>query len=168
MDIKDCFKVGYVAGTHGLKGEITMVLQETTSENLESIWLQIKGELVPYFIERLSDRGDKAFVKLEGVDTPEQAHSLKGTSIYLSKDLRPELERSEFYDDEVIGFAVVDEKTGHLGRVIGVEIMGPNRLLSVGEGKKNILIPVNGPFIKSLNRSKKRFTVDLPDGFLDI
>jgi 16S rRNA processing protein RimM len=45
---------------------------------------------------------------------------------------------------------------------------GPNRLLVVKHADKEILIPMNGPFITSVNKTKKRITVNLPDGFLDI
>jgi 16S rRNA processing protein RimM len=30
------------------------------------------------------------------------------------------------------------------------------------------MIPVNGPFITSINKSKKKINVALPEGFLDI
>jgi 16S rRNA processing protein RimM len=33
---------------------------------------------------------------------------------------------------------------------------------------KEVMIPVNGPFVKSINRTKKTVTVSLPEGFLDI
>jgi 16S rRNA processing protein RimM len=35
------------------------------------------------------------------------------------------------------------------------------------EGKE-VLIPVNSPFITSINKSKKKISVNLPEGFLDI
>jgi 16S rRNA processing protein RimM len=45
---------------------------------------------------------------------------------------------------------------------------GPNKLLVVEHKGKEVMIPINGPFIKSVNKSRKRITVELPDGFLDI
>jgi 16S rRNA processing protein RimM len=45
---------------------------------------------------------------------------------------------------------------------------GANRLLVLMQGEKEVLIPVNSPFILSINKSKKRISVDLPEGFLDI
>lgn len=169
MDVNSCYKIGYVANTHGLKGEVTIVVNEAIPlQRTKSIFVEINGSLVPYFVERISDRGDKAFVKLEDVDNPEQAKLLKGCCLYLSLKARPMPGQGEFYDDEVVGFEVEDENLGVLGRIREVVLIGPNRLLAVDHRGKEILIPIKGPFIKSLNRSKKKFKVDLPQGFLDI
>jgi 16S rRNA processing protein RimM len=169
MDIDSCYKVGYIAKTHGLQGEVTIVVTESVPlQKTTTVLLEVKGALVPYFIERISDRGDKAFIKLEDVDTPEQAKAIKGCSLYLPKKERPQLDRGEFYNDEVIGFEVEDEKLGLLGEIREVVQIGPNRLLAINRQAKEILIPIQGPFIQSVNKSKKKVRVDLPEGFLDI
>ncbi len=63
---------------------------------------------------------------------------------------------------------VHDENAGSLGKVTGIVDAGTNKLLVIHEGDKEVLIPVNGPFITSINKSKKKISVDLPEGFLDI
>ncbi len=45
---------------------------------------------------------------------------------------------------------------------------GPNRFLVMDHNGKEVLIPINGPFIKSVNKSKRKITVELPEGFLDL
>src|SRR6187402_575856 len=90
MNKQDCYSIGFISKTHGLKGEITAVFIEPVElEEIRSVFIDVKGNLVPYFIESFSDRGDKAFIKFEDIDTPEQAASLKGTTIYLEKTVRP-------------------------------------------------------------------------------
>jgi 16S rRNA processing protein RimM len=171
MNISDHYKVGYVMKTHGLKGEITISLNSDAPvdwENLETIFIEKNSQLVPYFIEAISIRNDKAFVKLDDVNTPEQAAMLKGGSLYLSKDSRPKLAKGEFYDEDVIGFEVFDDVQGPLGFVEVVEHAGPNRFLVLSYIQKEIMIPINGPFIKSINKSKKKISVSLPEGFLEI
>lgn len=169
MDKESCFKIGYVAKVHGLKGEVTVVISEALDfETVKSLFLEIRNNLVPYFIEHYSDRQDKVFIKFEDVNTAEQAALLKGSSIYLEKSARPKLKRGEFYDDEVIGFMVEDELQGDLGNVTDVMQSGINRLLNVLYQGKEVLIPVQGPFITSVNKTKKRITVHLPEGFLEI
>ncbi len=156
---------------HGLKGEVTISLDADAPVdwgNLKMIFIERKSQLVPYFVESISVRNDKAFVKLDDVSTSEQASLLKGSSLYLPKESRPKLERGEFYNEDIIGFEVMDETHGPLGFVEDVEQAGPNRFLILSYMQKEIMIPVNGPFIKSINKSKKKISVSLPDGFLDI
>lgn len=170
MEITACFKIGYVAKSHGLKGEVTIVLGPDCPdlENLKSIFVESNSQLVPYFIQSVSLNGIKAFLKLEDVNTPELAASLKGCSLFLPKSDRPRLARGEFYNDEVLGFEVIDAEIGPLGPVTDVLESGPNRYLTIIFNRKEIMIPLNGPFIKGVNKTKKKISVELPDGFLDI
>jgi 16S rRNA processing protein RimM len=169
MEKAKCFKIGYVAKTHGLKGEVTiMYTDDADLESIKSVFVEQNDNLVPYFIDHVSSRLDKAFVKFEDVNTLEAANQLKGCSVYLDKTLRPKLKKGEFYDDEVIDFVVEDEELGLLGSIKEVVASGPNRLLSIDYLGKEVLVPINGPFIQSVNKTKKKIIVQLPDGFLDL
>lgn len=171
MELEDCFKIGYVQKTHGLKGEVTIALEVGAPDEMDaitSIFLEVKGRLVPYFIEAISLKGDKAFIKFEDVTTSEQANELKGASLYLPKTARPKSGRGEFYNDEVIGFTVNDANAGKLGTVARVENEEVNPLLIVMQGEKEIAIPINAPFITSVNKSAKKIEVELPEGLLDL
>jgi 16S rRNA processing protein RimM len=171
MKPDELYKAGFVMRPHGLKGEITISLDADAPadwESLKSIFLEVKSQLVPYFIETISVRHEKAFLKLEDVNTPEAAAALKGTSIYLPKASRPKPARGDFYNEEIIDFEVIDEELGMLGTVQAIEQAGPSRFIVLSHKMKEVMIPVNGPFIKSVNRSKKTVSVSLPEGFLEI
>ena len=170
MTLKESFKIGFIAKTHGLKGEVTIHMTPECPDLTEfkSCFVEKNQNLIPYFLETVSLKGDKAFIKLEDVDTIEQASDLKGCSLYLPKAEREKLGRGEFYNDEVIGFEVTDNEAGAIGLVREVFESGPNRFLMIDHQGKEVMIPLNGPFIKGVNKSKKKINVELPDGFLDI
>jgi 16S rRNA processing protein RimM len=171
MNIESTYKVGLVLKPHGLKGEVTISLDAEVPaglDGIESVFLEKDQRLIPYFIESISVRGEKAFVKFEDVDSYETAEGISKRAIYLPKSTRPKSGRGEFYDDEVVGFQVQDEVLGELGEVSEVVDAGANRLLVLHHQGKEVLIPVNSPFMISVNKSKKRIVVNLPDGFLDI
>ncbi len=164
----DYFKIGYISKTHGLKGEVTAIFETAMEwDGLTSLFLDSHGSLVPYFVEKISGTAEKPFIKLEGIQTLAQASELKGRVIYTTKSFRPKLKGGEFYNDEVIGFSVEDNNLGPLGTVEEIQSQGANRLLRITGGAKEILVPVNAPFIKKLNKAKKLIQVELPDGFLD-
>jgi 16S rRNA processing protein RimM len=173
MNIASCYPIGYVSKTHGLKGELTVQLDQTVTvdviENLESIFLEKNGRLIPYFVNGLSLNGNKAIIKLEDINTIEDANLLRGHTLYIPKSVRPKLSKGEFYDDEIVGFIMKETTAGILGTITGVEQSGQNRLIQIkNEAGREILIPANGPFIKSINKSQKTILVELPEGFLDI
>lgn len=166
---EDCFQIGFIQRTHGLRGEVTCVINtELPEADFNAVFVELDNRLIPYFIKQLSLKGDRALIQLEDVDTVEQAKRLVGKSLYLEKSLRAKLGRGEFYDDELIGFTVTDQTFGVLGKISEMVDAGPNKLIAVDHNEKEVLIPVNSPFIKSINKSKKTVTVELPDGFLDM
>ena len=171
MNINDCYKVGFILKPHGLKGEVTISVDPDFPEDLsdiDSIFVQQNQNLVPFFFQSISFKGDKAYVKFEDIDTPEAATNISKSALYLPKTSRPKSRRGEFYDDEVIGFEVIDETIGSVGKIVSVQTAGPNRLLGIDRAGQEVLIPVNAPFIKSINKSRKTISVDLPEGYLDI
>jgi 16S rRNA processing protein RimM len=171
MTIENCYKIGYIMKPHGLKGQVTISLDPDAPENIdkvENVFIEVRERLLPYFIESISLRGNKAFLKLEEVDSQEEAQRISRSAIYLPKASRPRSGRGEFYDDEVIGFEVHDTGLGSLGKVSEIIVAGPNKLLSVNYNAREVLIPLNSPFIEGVNKSRKKITVTLPEGFLEI
>jgi 16S rRNA processing protein RimM len=171
MNISECYKIGFIQKPHGLKGGVSIALDDEAPENfgeLESIFIEKHNRLVPHFIETVSVHGNKAFVTFDDVKTPEEARAISKCAIYLPKSMRPKSGRGEFYDDEIIGFDVTDVEVGSLGKVVGITVAGPNKLIEVNYEGKEVLIPVNSPFITSINKSKRKISVELPEGFLDI
>ncbi len=169
MTIEDCYKIGYVSKTHGLKGEVTAIIETDVDwSDLKSLFIDLNGSLVPHTVEKISGTAGKPFIKLESIQSIEKASLLKGCSLYILKSVRPKLKRGEFYDDEIVGFLVQDKDLGIIGQVKGIQSQGANRLLAIIHGPKEILIPINAPFITSLSKTKKIIRVELPDGFLDL
>jgi 16S rRNA processing protein RimM len=171
MDKKTCYKIGFIMKPHGLKGQVTVALDNEAPEDftgVETVFVEVSERLLPYFIQDISLKGNKAFLKLEDVNTPEEAQQISKSAIYLPKTSRPKSGRGEFYDDEVIGFEVSDTGAGTLGKITEVIQAGPNKLLAVDYGGREVLVPLNSPFIGSVNKSRKKITVTLPEGFLEI
>ena len=171
MKKEDGFKIGFILRPHGLKGEVSASLDETSPESLseeKAVFLEINNTLVPYFMETISVRGAKAFIKFEEVNTIEAAGKISKCPLYLSKEKRLPSGRNSFHLDEIMNFQVVTVDGTALGEILDVLSAGPNKLLALDHDGKEVLIPVNGPFIKSVNKSKKKITVELPEGFLDI
>ena len=170
METATCYKIGWILKPHGLKGEVTVLLEADAPDVtfLKSVFIEQNQRLVPYFIQGVSAQKSKAFIKFEDVNSIEDAENISKQAVYIEKSARPKPGRGEFYDDEVINFEVHDQHKGLLGNIQEIMQAGPNRLFVVKHADKEILIPINGPFITGINKTKKRISVNLPDGFLDI
>ena len=170
------YKIGYVSKTHGLKGGVTITFTgPLDSEEIEFIHLEKDGSYKERKVESFSARPDQAFVKLEGIDSIEAAEKLKGSTVLIQKSNRRKKSAGEFYDDEIIGFSVVDGPLGNIGMVTRMEYNSRQgqgvsglKFLVVKTKTKEILIPAGKPFIEKISLRTKKIHTTLPDGFLDI
>jgi 16S rRNA processing protein RimM len=170
MKRSEAFEMGFVARTHGLKGGLVVALHEDIPLSMKSgdaLFVEMEGVFVPYFIKEISVKGDKAYLTFQEIESIESAQGLVRKKIYLPKSARPRLRGISFYDDEVEGFRV-QYKEEVLGLVSGIVWSGPQRMIEVTGGRKELLIPVNEVFITKLDRKAKVIQVELPEGFLDL
>ena len=94
MKKEDCFYLGRVAKTHGLKGEVTIKLEADDPSayfEMKHFFLEINKVLTPFFVEKITPNGDKFFVQVQDVKTVEQAQNLVGKSVYLPLEMLPKL-----------------------------------------------------------------------------
>lgn len=171
MNKDACFELGYVEKTHGLKGEVVIVLDvdyPEDYEDMESVFLEIKGKLIPFFVEELQLRGSKAIVKFEDIDTLPKAQALKGMLLYLPLTELDELEEDEFYFHEVKGFTIEDDKLGTLGIVLDIYELPMHEVVAMNYKGKEVLFPLNDQIVYKVDRENQTLYTQLPDGLLEV
>ncbi|QDK79247.1 16S rRNA processing protein RimM [Spirosoma sp. KCTC 42546] len=173
MTKEDCYQVGHITKTHGVSGELVLFLDvDNAAEyaDLESILLEVKGELIPYFIESIAIvKGSRAIIAFEDVDTIEQAERLINCGAYLPLDeLEPITDETRFYFHEIVGYQIVDAVAGELGIVRGVYAMNAQDLIAMDYQGKEVLIPINSDIVRTVDRTQQKLNVALPDGLLEI
>ena len=171
MKVEDCFEFGYVAKLHGYKGEVVLVLDvddPSAYKSLDSVFVQLKGKLVPYFVEALRLQGDKATVKLEDVDSQEAAQALVGNALFLPLSKLPQLAEDQFYYHEIIGYRLVDATLGPLGEVTDVYELPQQAVIAMNYQGKEVLVPISDEIVLKANHARRELEVNLPEGLLDI
>lgn len=171
MTKDDCYQLGHITKTHGIKGELVLFLDVDEPHDyagLDSLLLDIKGELVPYFIESIAIvKGSRAIMAFEGIDTIEQAERLINTAAYLPLDqLETITDPDRFYFHEIVGYTVVDAQEGKLGTVQGVYAMNAQDLIMMTYKGHEVLIPINSDIVQTVDRAAQTLNVNLPDGLL--
>jgi len=167
-----CFQLGKITKTHGLKGEVIVYLDvdyPEEYEDMDSVFLDVKGQLVPYFFENLQMKGKKSIAKFETVDTFEQAQKIVNLDMYLPLDTLPDLDEGQFFYHEVIGYDVWDESSQQsLGPILSIYEAVQQDLISVKVKGKEVLIPISDTIVLRAEAENKKMIVRLPDGLLDV
>jgi 16S rRNA processing protein RimM len=168
----NCYLLGYIVRTHGTAGNVVIFLDvdyPEEYEDLDAIYVEIKGELVPYFIENFNlQKQANAIVKFEDINTIEKAQALVGSSLYLSLDELEELSNEEFYYHEIKGFTVVDQTAGTLGVVREVYSLNGQDLIAMDYQGVEVLIPTAADIVLRADKENKQLMVNLPEGLLEV
>ena len=172
MDLKDSIYIGQIAKLHGYKGGVSLFLDVTHPEeymDMESFFIEIDGILTPFFVEsfKLKNKGFAA-VKFQGVDSEQEARSLLKKKVFIPETELRELDESNFYDHEVIGFEVEDVVKGEIGKVTAIADLKQNPLLIIEFEDKEILLPIFEGLMVKVDRKLKRLIVKAPDGLIDL
>jgi len=171
MKIEDCFQLGYIVKPHGIHGAITIFLDTDDPEyykEMESVYVEYQQKLVPFFIDSVKLVGNKATLKFHDVDSIEVAIQYKGCAVYLPLDMLPGLEEDQFYYHEIIGYKVIDQAAGEIGKVKYIYEANGSDLFAIDYKNKEILVPVHDEIIQKLDKKDNTIFLILPDGLLDI
>ena len=172
---EDCFKVGEVAKTHNLQGEVVITTDSDLLEKYadEPVFLLLDGAPVPFFIadEGLTVRNHTSYiVKFDYVDTLAQAGRLVGCEVLFEKELLEgqEPEESGYDIFELIGFEVKDQVSEETGEVADVADYSGNVVLTVSIMNKEILLPLSENYICEIDFEHSRLLVQIPRELVEL
>ncbi len=171
MKIEECFYVGYITKTKGLKGEVQVYFEydEPEALGLKLVFIEIEGKLVPFYVTsyKLQPNHTGNFY-FDNLDTIEKAEKIIRKKIYLPNTQLPVKEDHEFFITDLKGFIVFDEKAGELGEIIEIHEY-PQQFIAVVPYKFNeIMFPLNDEIIKEIDEENGILKVDLPDGLIEV
>lgn len=171
MKKEDCFYLGRIAKTHGIKGEVTIKIDADDPSaylDMKHFFLEYNKVLTPFFVEKLIMSGDKFFATIQDVKTIEAAQALVGKEVYLPLEMLPKLSGKQFYFHEVIGFTLVDDVKGELGPIKDILEYPTQAIIQVVKDGKEVLIPVLDDIIQKVDRKSRKLFVKAPEGLIDM
>ncbi len=124
--------LGAVIGAQGLKGEVKVKTFTETPERLGAY-----GALHTKDGRRLSlksarpAKADIAIVQFEGIGDRNAAEALKGTELFVARDVLPPTDDEEFYHADLIGLAAHDCEDRLIGTVSGVHNFGAGDVIAI-------------------------------------
>ena len=127
--------------------------------------------MVPFFMEEYRFRSDSsALVKVEDIDSAEDAQMLVNSDVYLEKKYQEEVEDDNVSLNYFIGFTMTDRDTGKtIGEIVDIDDNTDNWLFIVErKNGEEVLIPAHEEFIAEIKQEEKIMVMDLPIGLLEL
>jgi len=163
--------LGRITKISGYEGAVAVKLEKTFTENiplLESVFLEIDGKPVPFFISEYEYSGaDILKLKFYDYETIEKVTELVNCLVFLTSPPAGNLIEDNLTD--LTGFSVLSVDNTLIG-VVSELIRNPGQwLLAIkSEEDKEILIPLHDDFIVNIDHIGKILIMDIPEGLLDL
>lgn len=149
--------VGKIINTHGVKGEVK-VLPSTDDvkrfNELEKAYLD--NRLI--HIEGCKFQPGKVILKIEGINSIEEAEKLKNKYIKVKRENAIRLPKDTYYEADIIGCIVYDENEEELGIIDEVIYTGSNEVYWI-KGDKELLIPALKNIILKVDIENKKIII---------
>lgn len=171
MKKEDCYFLGKITRTHGLQGNVFLKLdtdQPETYKKLDSIFLEINGMLVPFFVEKQSwSKNDTLIISFKN-STEALVNQSIGKEVYLPLSTLPKLSGNKFYYHEAIGFEIRESDGKTCGTVVSINDQTAQHYFILDLAGKQIIIPIIKDWILEVNREEKFISMELPEGLMDV
>ena len=163
-------EIGQIVNTFGIKGMVKIkpfTDDINRFDKLKKIYIKNKDGKKEYQIQEVKYHKNMVLMKLEGIDTPEQADLLRQSYLLVNRDDEEPLEEGVYYIVDLIGLEVYTDEGVLLGNVDDIFNTGSNDIYVVKDGKgKQILLPGIPDVIKDVDLEKGRITVHLIPGLV--
>jgi len=163
--------VGRITKPHGLKGEVKFspfLVDDEILTCLNQIYLETTNSFsTQWQVESLRGFGANLILKLKGCNTIEDAKTLAGQTLSVSREEFPELPEGEFYRFDILDLDVFDEKGRSYGKVTDVIVTGSNDVYQVSDGTKEILLPMIDEVVKKIDLKERKLIFHIIEGLLE-
>lgn len=171
-EMNEYFRVGVIANTHGIRGEVKVYPTTDDVERfgeLKQVILDTGKEKVALEIQNVKYFKNMAILKFKGIDNINDIEKYKGKDLLVNREDAVELEEDEFYLADVLDSKVVTDDGEEFGVLRDILETGANDVFVVEskEGKE-VLFPVTKECVLDINTEEKIVTVHILPGLLDL
>ena len=159
--------VGVITGAHGIRGEVKIKAFTETPEAIAGYGpLQTKSGDRFFEIIRHRIQKGQVIAVLKDVKDRNGAEALKGTELYLDRQVLPELEdEEEFYHADLIGLEARLEDGTVFGQVAALQDFGAGDVIEIrpAGGGSTVLLPFTRQVVPDVNIAEGHIVVSPPE-----
>lgn len=170
--MENLLRVGVIANTHGLKGEVKVF--PTTDDpkrfkTLKEVILDTGKEKQNLTVQSVRFFKNLVIVKFKEYNNINDIEKYKGKDLLVTRENAVPLEEGEYFIADLLNLDVYDDTGERLGFLEDVLQTGANDVYIVKneETKKEILLPAIDECILDINIDEGRITVHLMEGLVD-
>lgn len=147
--MKEFLTVGQIVKTHGVKGEVKVYPLTDDIKRFRKL-KKVYIDDIEKNITWCKLQADRVILKIEGIDTVEDAEKYKNKYIRINREDAVKLPKDSYFITDLIGCTVVDSNGKDLGKVFDVIKTGSNDVYWI-KSPKELLIPALKDIVLSVD-----------------
>jgi 16S rRNA processing protein RimM len=169
MTRDNCLLLGTISKTHGVRGELIIRIASPDfepDENWESLFLQIDGILVPFFIASLhAPKAEEWIICFDDYKDKDSAQQLVGLPVWIEKEFLAKA-GEVLYLDELTGYTLINLTTGKHGLINDFMDIPGNPVFEVRLTHEKVLVPAQDALIEEIDQENQKLLMRLPEGIM--
>lgn len=170
MYMKKRLEVGQIVNTFGIKGFVKVkpwVNDIERFDDLKKVYVKIKKEEKELEIEEVKYHKDMVLIKFKGIETVEQAETLRNLYLEINREDAIPLEEGTYFIVDLLESDVYTDEGELLGKLEDIYNSGSKDIYVVkNELGKTILLPGIPEVIKEVNIEESKIIVHLLKGLV--
>lgn len=162
--------IGEIVAPFGLAGEMKVRLETDFPERftrLRQVCVrEASGQARLFDVESTRPHKGQILLRLRGIDSIEDAETLRNTFVQVRVQDATRLPSNEFYIHDLLGCEVVTEQGRVLGSLTNILRGGANDVYVIGQGKDEILLPAVKDVVRQVDLPRRRIVVSPTPGLL--
>ncbi len=162
--------VGALAGAFGVSGEVRLKSFTADPAAIAGYSPLFNKDRTKSFDVFLTGKIKNAFsARLSGINSKQQADSMRGLQLFVPRSRLPQLPDDEFYYADLKGLHVFDGGGQILGHIKGLQNHGATDLLEIKRVGLNetVLIPFTLLNVPTVDLKSRKIIIDPPDGVFE-
>ncbi|MCX7950883.1 MAG: ribosome maturation factor RimM [Clostridiales bacterium] len=165
--MKQYLKIGQIINTHGIKGEVKVypLTDDIKRFNkLKFVFIKEKDEYKKIDVEGVKYFKNLVILKLQGIDTMNDAEKVKKIYLYIDRENAVKLEKDAYFIADLIGLDVYTLEGECLGKITDVFSTGSNDVYEIKNDNETILIPAIKDVVKEVDIENSVMKIQLLEG----
>jgi 16S rRNA processing protein RimM len=164
--------IGCVDRVRGLRGEVVVTVYADDPSRMAEIStvyvMEGESSRVAMAVQGVKRLGDRAVLKLSGIETPEQAGGLKGRELFIPRAASTPAPAGRYYAYQLAGLTVRLRDGRVLGRVHEVLRQASQSLLVVHGIEGEFMVPMVRAICVEIDLTSGTLTIDPPEGLIEL
>lgn len=149
--------IGEIINTHGVHGELKILPMTDDLKRFRKLKkVYIDGE--EKMISWCKLQADKAILKIEGIDTMNDAIKYKTKLLKVSREDAVKLPEGRYYEADIIDCTVEDENGAYLGKINEIIHTGSNDVYWI-KGENELLIPALKSVVTKMDVENRKIII---------